>query len=174
MMSHHILEKAIELKVFQLWELTEELRRDWDCLYTTAQIKGRVKDWVKNNLESGFLETVSREPLIFAIKDCRENWREHIRYMTCPICGKEFIPTQKVQDFCSQECRKEHYRRYHRKRRKKLGMRLDSKRRWTPAEVERAIALKEQGMSYREIADALGRSPNGVKDKLKRLGVVRK
>lgn len=157
MMSHHILEKAIELKVFQLWELTKELRKDWDYLYTSAQIKGRVRDWIKNNLSAGFLETVSREPLIFAIKDCRENWREHLRYIACPICGREFLPRKSQTIYCSDKCRgKAEYKKKRDKKKEYLKQRKDlirrasqrykqklqeltpaSKRgRWSPEELE--------------------------------------
>ncbi len=191
MMSHHILEKAIELKVFQLWELTEELRKDWDYLYTTAQIKNRVRDWVKNNLEAGFLETVSREPLIFAIKECADSWKEHLRYMTCPVCREEFLPKKSQTVYCSDACRKKaEYEKGKNKKKEYLRQRKDLTRRasrrykqklqamtpakkrgpWTQKELELLISeYKGKGkLSRRDlvrIAQKLGRSFSAVMHK---------
>jgi len=168
MMPHHILEKALELKVFQMWELVHELEKDWGFLLTEKQIKDRVRTWIERSLGTGFLIKVADSPPLFAVKRYKKDWQAHLRKRTCPVCGKEFVPAQHTQELCSPGCKREHYKRYHRERRKKLGMKLDSKRRWTPEEVRTAIALRELGKSYKEIALILGRTPEGVKDKLKR------
>ena len=169
MMPHHILEKALELKVFQVWELVRELEKDWGFLLSETQIKDRVRTWVRNNLSTEFLVKVMDSPQVFAVRRYEKEWRNYLRLRRCSVCGKPFLPTQHTQELCSPECKREHYKRYHRRRREKLGMELDSKRRWTPEEEEKALALKEDGKSYREIAQLLGRTPEGVKDKLKRV-----
>ena len=48
-------------------------------------------------------------------------------------------------------------------------MKVDSKKRWSEEELQKAITLRKQGKTYKEIAQILGRTPEGVKDKLKRL-----
>ena len=168
-MTHgEIYEKAYRLKAFQVWELIEELLKDWGFLGKKF-VKDRVKSWLAIQLRHGALVKVSSNPPIFAFPEFAQSWEEYLRYRTCPVCSKEFLPSQPTQELCSPSCRQKHYKAYHRERRKKLRMKLDSKRRWTEEEVRILIQLREEGKSWEEIARALGRGKEGVKDKFKRL-----
>lgn len=168
MLFADIWEKAYKLKVFQPWEVVDELHKEWEGIFSRSVIKHRVSTFIVAQLRAKALVKVNSEPPIYAFSEFAENWREYLRLRRCPICGKEFLPLQSTQEFCSDECLQRHYRLYHRKRRKKLGMKVDSKKRWSEEELQKAIALRKQGKTYKEIAQILGRTPEGVKDKLKR------
>ena len=157
----------LQKKVFQMWEIVEELRKEHTYL-PERLIRDKVRDFVRAQVESRALVQVEKDPPVFAVRRYEKEWQNYLRLRRCPVCGSPFLPAQSTQELCSPECKREHYKDYHRKRREKLGMELDSRRRWTPEEVEKAIALKEEGKSYREIAQLLGRTPEGVKDKIKR------
>jgi len=168
-MTHgEIYEKAYKLKTFQLWELVEELTKEWGFLGKKF-VKDRVKSWLAIQLRHGTLLKVSDEPPVFTLPEFARSWKEYLRYRTCPVCGRKFLPSQHTQELCSPSCRQSHYKNYHRERRKKLHMRLDSKRRWTEEEVKILLELREKGKSWEEIARVLGRGKEGVKDKFKRL-----
>jgi len=157
----------LEMKVFTPYMVLERLSPP---AYLRGWVKEKIRNLITQQLRNNILRVVVEDPPVFSTEDATPEDIENFK-RTCPICGKRFFPAQKSQEFCSPECRQKHYRIYHRERRKKLGMKLDSRKRWTEEEVRRAIELREQGKTYREIAQALGRTKEGVKDKLRRLGV---
>ena len=191
MMPHHILEKVLELKVFQMWELVDELSKDWDFILTRKRIKDRVRTWIKNNIETGFVKVVSREPLIFAVKEYAKEWREHVRLRTCPVCGKEFLPLKSQTLYCSSKCRQRaEYERRRESKKEYLRQRKDLTRKaskkykqklqsltpakkkgvWTQEELELLRSeYKKKGQLTRQdlvsIAQTLGRSFSAVMHK---------
>ncbi len=157
----------LELKVFTPQMVLEKLSPP---PYLRRWAKEKIRNLIAQQLKNNILHLVVENPPVFSTEDATPEDIENFR-RTCPICGKRFFPVQKSQEFCSAQCKREHYKQYHRQRRKKLGMRLDSKRRWTEEEVQMAVKLRKQGKTCREIASILGRTTDGVKDKLKRLEV---
>lgn len=157
----------IKLKVFTPQILLERLGPP---PYLKNFIKEKIRNLIAQQLKNHILRLLVENPPVFCTEDATPEDIESFK-RTCGICGKRFFPVQKQQRFCSVECKREHYKQYHRQRRKKLGMRLDSRRRWTEEEIKMARELRRQGKTYREIANILGRTTNAVKDKLKRLEV---
>jgi len=155
----------LEMKVFTPYMVLEKLNPP---PYLKGWVKEKIRNLIAQQLKNNILRVVVEDPPVFSTEDATPEDIESFK-RTCPICQRRFFPAQRSQEFCSPECRREHYRNYHRNRRQKLGMKLDSRRRWTEEEVERAVALRKEGKTYREIANILSRTPEGVKDKLKRL-----
>jgi len=168
-----IFETAYTLKAFQMWELQKELEKNWGFL-GKSYIKERVKSWLTIQLKYNAVIKVNNKPPIFTFPEFLNIWQECIRKRVCPICEKQFIPTQDKQQFCSEECKKKHYKTYHEERRKKEGMKTGSKKRWSKAEELLLLKLKNQGLSNSEIAKQLNRSTTSVVEKYKQLTGVRK
>lgn len=164
---------AYRLKVFQIWQVQKELEKDWGFL-GKSYIKERVRSWTATQLRHKALVKVNDDPAIYTFPEFAQNWQEFVEKRTCDICGKEFIPTQDKKQFCSEECKKQHYRKYHEERRKKEGMKTNSKRRWTENEVQKLLQYKMKGLTYGEIAQRLGRTKSAVEEKYKALRGVRK
>jgi len=164
---------AYKLKVFQIWQVQKQLEKDWGFL-GKSYIKERVRSWIATQLRHKTLVKVNDDPTIYAFPEFANSWQNFIEKRTCEICGKEFIPIQAKQMFCSEECKKIHYRDYHEERRKKEGMKTNTKRRWTKGEIQKLIQLKNKGYTYKEIAQRLDRTKTAVEEKYKALRGVRK
>lgn len=168
-----IFEIAYSLKAFQAWELVKELQTKWGFL-GKSYIKERVRSWLAVQLKYNAIVKVNDEPPIFTFPEFLDTWQSFIQKRTCPICDKQFIPAQDKQMFCSEECKKKHYKQYHEQKRKEKGMKTGIKRRWSKKEELLLLKLKNQGLSNSEIASRLGRSKASVIEKYKELTGVRK
>ena len=165
--------KAYPLKVFQIWELVNLLEEDWGFLGKTF-IKERVKSWLNVQIRAGAIKQVNKDPAIFAFTEYADNWQSYINKKVCKICGKTFVPNQSKNEFCSETCKKQHYKQYHERRRTAQGMKTGSKRRWKKSEELLLLKLKNEGYTYEQISKHLGRSITSVVEKYKALTGVRK
>ncbi len=166
-MPHHILEKALELKVFQIWELTHELEKDWGFLLTGKQIKDRVRVWIGNNLSTGFLVKVMDDPPMFTVRKYEKEWREHLRLRACPVCGKKFLPRKSQTLYCSETCAN---RRYAKIKWRRVKPEKRKPRKWTEEELNllKGTAQKKGKLSardMRELARLLNRTFKAVQHK---------
>ena len=168
-----IFEAAYKLKAFQPWQLQKELEKGWGFL-GKSYIKERVKSWLAVQLRHEALVKVNDEPPVFAFPEFVKNWQEFVEKRVCDICGKQFLPLQDKQQFCSEECKQRHYKQYHTERRKKEGMKVGTRRRWTKKEEKMLLQLKAKGYTYKEIAQRLNRTKTAVEEKYKALRGVRK
>jgi predicted nucleic acid-binding Zn ribbon protein len=171
-----------ELKVFQISELVDYLMEDWSFLGRST-VKTKVESTVYSWLKYKTLVRVNRVPPIFALPDYADRWREFYgREKRCPVCGKTFYSRRGSQDkYCSRKC----YEKAKAKRRK-----VDTRKRvknylhsadatavnhnqpWTKEEVKKLIQLRNEGRTYREIAQILGRTVYSVRWKAKTLKEV--
>lgn len=168
-----IFATAYELKVFQIWQLSKELEKNWGFL-GRSYIKERVRSWLKVQVRAGAVIKVSDDPVVFTFPEFKSNWQELIEKRTCPICSNPFIPSQDKQEFCSEQCKKQHYKQYHKERRTKAGMKTGTKRRWSKEEKSMLLNLKDEGYTYAEIAQKIGRTTTSVIEKYKELKGVRR
>lgn len=136
-------------------------------------LKEKIRNMIVGQLKLGILKQVNDDPPVYATLDATEEDFKKLQ-RKCLSCGKTFYPKQPTQEFCSPECRETHYKQYHEKRRKRAGMRVGSRRRWTPEEERELLKLKEYGYTYAEIAEKLGRTQTSVIEKYKELKGVRK
>lgn len=158
----------LKKKVFRLEDIVKELNPPKE-LY--GWVKERVRSLVQSQLKLNILQMVVENPPIYAtdtatIEDIK-NYQK-----TCPICGQRFFPSQEKQEVCSEKCRSLHYKQYHRERRKKNGMKIDSRRRWTEEELkllEPLLHRKAEKGEIDRIAKKLGRGRWAVSEKLKEL-----
>lgn len=168
-----IYEKAYKMKVFQIWQLVKELEKAWGFL-GKSYIKERVRSWLKVQLRAKAVIKVSNEPSIFTFPEFKQKWQTLIEKRTCPICSKEFIPAQDKQMLCSEECKKKHYKTYHKQKREEAGMAVGHKRRWEEEEIQKLVNLKNKGYTYQQIAEKLGRTKISVIEKAKQLRGVKR
>jgi len=157
----------LRLKVFSPAMVLKELNPP---PYLRGWIKSKIKNLIETQVKNGILRVVNKNPPFFATEDATKEDIERVKRV-CPICGNRFFPAANghEQEFCSPKCRQKHYKKYHEERRRKLGMKVGSKKAWTKNEIELLLRFRREGKTYREIADALGRTPEAVKDKLRRL-----
>ena len=166
-MTHgEIYKKAYELKVFQVWELIEELLKEWNFLGRNF-IKERVTSWLALQVRHEAVVKVNSNPPIFAIKEFSENWKKYLRYKTCPVCGKEFLPKKSQTIYCSERCANRQYAKRKWQKVKPEGRRH---RKWTQKELEilRETIRKKGRLSTQDIkrlAKTLGRSFKAIQHK---------
>ena len=164
--------KMLELKVFRLEDVVKSLNPP-KHLY--GWVKERVRSLITNQLKLNILHLVVENPPIYATENASPEDIENYRKW-CLVCGRKFFPSQDKQEFCSAQCKKAHYKRYHRKRRQKLGMKVGSKRRWTEEELkllEPLLYRKAEKGELDNIARRLGRGKWAVSEKLKSLRRLR-
>ena len=65
MLHADIWEKAYKLKVFQIWELTEEVYKDWEGIFSKKVVKDRVASFVASQLRGKGLVKVHSNPPVF-------------------------------------------------------------------------------------------------------------
>ena len=166
-----------EKKVFQIWEIVEELMKEWG-FFGRAFVKERVKSAVRYWLSCGLLKKVNDEPLIFALKDYADRWQDFATAKVCLVCGKKFFPKRGSQElYCSRKC---YAKRKYEKNKEKLKKGARSYYRsldkvavrkglpWTEEEDE--FLLQNRGkLTYREIAQKLGRTVEAVAYRAKKL-----
>jgi len=168
MTEGQIWQKMLQKKVFTIGTLMADVPPA-----IKPYIKEKIKSLITGQLKLGLIRQINTNPPVFAVRDATEEDIEKL-LRTCPICKKQFFPSQFTQEFCSPDCRKKHYQRYHERRRAKEGMKVGSRRRWTQEEIQNLLFLKEKGYTYEEIAQRLGRTTFAVVEKYKQLKGVRK
>jgi DNA-binding NarL/FixJ family response regulator len=136
-------------------------------------IKEKIRSLIVSQVKNRILKVIDNDIPVFATSDATEEDIEKAK-RTCPICQTKFFPKESVQEFCSAQCRAEHYRRYHEKRRRKIGMAVGSKRRWSKEDIEHLENLLRMGFTYDEIAERLNRTKTAVIEKVKQIKGVRK
>lgn len=134
--------------------------------YMKPYIKERVRSIIASQLKVNALKMIDKEIPVLAVPDITEEEIENYKVI-CMQCGTKFFRKNSKNQFCSEECKKEHYKEYHKRRREKENMRVDSKRRWTEEELQIALSMREKGYTYREIAEKIGRSRQSVVEKFK-------
>ncbi len=156
----------LELKVFRMEDVVKKLNPP-KPLY--GWVKERARALIIGQLKLNIIRQIVEDPPIFATEDATPEDIENYK-RECPICGKRFFPKQETQEFCSAECKREHYKRYHRQRRQEIGMKIDSRRRWTQEELkvlEPLLYRRPKRGELENVAKRLGRSKWAVKEKIK-------
>lgn len=152
-------------KVFQIWEIAEELQKEYPFL-PRKYIRDTVREFVKTQMKNGALVQVSPHPPVFAITKYAGEWRRYVLKRKCAYCGDEFIPIHPDQLHCSVICKE-------RKNATPLPPQKE-KRKWTKEEedlLRRYIEGKER-LTKKEITaigQMLGRSYRSVWHKIRRL-----
>ncbi|HIQ48043.1 MAG TPA: hypothetical protein EYH58_00195 [Aquifex aeolicus] len=166
MLYADIFEKAYKLKVFQIWELTEELYKDWEGIFSKKVVKDRVTSFIASQLRANSLIKVRSDPSIFAFPEFGTEWEKYVRKRKCQTCGKEFIPFRPEQVYCSEKCRE-------RRKASPLPPQKTQKK-WAKEEEEfLKRELRKKGKLSKkdmvEIAQKLQRSYRSVWHKVRRL-----
>lgn len=181
---------AYKLRAFQIWQLTQELEKDWGFL-GKSYIKERVKSWIATQLKHKALIKVLDEPAIYTFSEFADFWQELIQKQTCPICNTSFIPKNSQEKYCSKECKakaeyqqKKEYKKQYLKNRKDLSRKASKKYtkklqemtkpvkkgKWSKEELQTLqMAYLQKGKLSKkdlvEIAQKLGRSYKSVENK---------
>ncbi len=166
-MTHaDIFEIAYKLKVFQPWQVINELLNLYEGIFTKKLIKDRVQSFLASQVKAGSVVKVSSTPPIFAFKEFSDEWEPYALKYTCKVCGKAFFPSMPHQEFCSEECKK----KSHNARRRTHGHRYSK---WEPWEIELLQKTfpdgRFEGSKARAIAPRLGRTPEAIRRKLRDL-----
>lgn len=166
-MTHgEIYETAYRLKAFQVWELVEELLKNWDFLGRRF-VKDRVNSWLALQVRHQAVVKVHSDPPIFALKEFSDCWQSHLRHRTCPVCKKSFLPQKSQTVYCSQKCADKEYAK---RKWKKLKARRRKPKRWNRQDTELLKKIiREKGklttQDFRELAKLLGRTFKSVQHK---------
>ena len=162
----------LKKKVFQQWEVVEELAKMYSYL-PRKYIRMRVQEMVKTQTLNKALVKVHENPDILAVSKYSADWKKHYTtYYTCEVCGEKFIPSMPHQKVCSKECKHEHQVKLYREYRRPLEERKRNRRHlpWTKEE-EREIIKAFPDLRYsKAIAQSLSlklrRSPEAIKRRL--------
>ncbi len=160
----------LRLKVFTQASVIEKLGVK---SFLKQYVKEKVRSLITAQVKNGILVVIDESVPVFATQDATKEDIENFK-RTCPICKSTFFPRQPIQEFCSPSCRKKHYQLYHEVRRRKDGMRVGYRRRWTAEDIAKLKKYKQQGYTYQEIAERLGRTKTAVIEKYKQIKGVRK
>ncbi len=155
----------LQKKVFQIWEIAEELQKLYPFL-PKKWIRDKVREFVKTQIDNGAIVQVFQEPPIFAVSKYANEWKKYVQKRTCETCGKKFIPFRPEQVHCSVKCRE-------RKKATPLPPQKTQKK-WTKEEEELLKKLLKEKEKLKkgdltEIAQRLGRSYRSVWHKVRRL-----
>jgi len=168
----NVWREMLRKKVFQQWEVVEELARKYSYL-SKGYVKMRVQELVRSQVANGVLLKVHDNPPIFALPQYAQNWREHYKtYYKCEVCGKQYIPSMPHQKVCSEACKREHQIRLYRGWRRPEEERARNRRYlpWTRDEDELLKKtfpdLRYSGKKARELAQILKRSPEAIRRRL--------
>jgi len=113
-----IWKTMLSKKVFQQWEIIEELTRKYSYL-PKSYVRMRVQEMVRLQTQNKALVKVHEDPVILAVAKYAESWENlYTTRYTCEVCRKDFIPSKSSQKVCSKECKRKHqiklYREYRR------------------------------------------------------------
>ena len=176
MLHADIWEKAYKLKVFQIWELTEEVYKDWEGIFSKKVVKDRVASFVASQLKANALIKVNNEPPIFTFPEFVNEWKKYLRFNICPVCGRSFLPKTPQQVYCSEECReKADYEKKKDKKKQYLKQRKDLTRKASRKYKQKLQAMtpsKKRGKWEKEELEIL-KQEYRRKGKLTRQDLVR-
>jgi len=167
MLHADIWEKAYKLKVFQIWELTEEVYKDWEGIFSKKVVKDRVTSFVASQIKANALIKVNKRPPVFAFPEFADEWKKYISFNTCPVCGSSFLPQNPQEIYCSKKCANKEYAK---RKWKKVKPPTRQNKPWTDKEI---LLLKKEirrkgrltAKDLRELAQKLGRSFKSVMHK---------
>ena len=173
-----IYEEIYKRKTFTIPEIVDAIYPEYDVLgrdYLRNAVKGAVARLVRD----GIVRKVSDEPVVFENLNPVENREAELK--ECPVCGKRFYPKRGVQDvYCSRSC---YYKAKYKRTQKELKKRarkyyrstdrvaVNRGKPWT--EEEERFLLENKGkLTYREIAERLGRTVDAVAYRARKLGIT--
>ena len=180
----------LQKKVFQIWEIAEELQKLYPFL-PKKWVRDKVREFVKTQIDNGAVVQVYQDPPVFAVSKYANEWKKYASFSTCPVCSSSFLPQTPQQIYCSETCReKADYERKKDKKKEYLKTRKDLTRKasrkykqklqaMTPAKKRGPWTQEELELLKREyekkghltrtdlvrIAQALGRSFSAVMHK---------
>jgi len=180
--KERIYELILRRRYFRISDITEELWEEYGEVFPRSFIRQKVKDFVETMIGQGLLKVLTEyDPPIFENPLAEEKKPLKELLKKCPVCGKDFFPRRGKQDkYCSRTCyNKAKYRRKKEglKRRARQYYRsadLTAKRHglvWTEEE-DRFLAENKGKLTYRQIAEKLGRTVDAVAYRAKKLGLT--
>ncbi len=159
-----IWEAMLKLRVFTPWMVLRELNPP---SFLRQYVKERIRSLIASQVKAGILQVLNEDPPVFGFPG--ESVEKVMR--KCGICGKKFIPTQDSDQHCSDECEREYRKRFLEKLRRDKGM--EERRRYEEWEEELIWStLSQHGCKsaiLQELARKLGRKPEAIKSKYKKL-----
>jgi len=181
-MKERIYELILERRFFRISDITEELWKEYGEIFPRSFIRNKVRDFVEVMVGQGLLKVLPEyDPPIFENPVAKETRSLKELLKKCPVCGKDFFPKRGSQDkYCSAKCR-EKARTKKRKKDTRIRVRRyyhsadrKVKRYGTPwtKEEEKFLIENKGKLSYREIAEKLGRTVNSVQAKARKLGLT--
>jgi hypothetical protein len=159
-----IWQVMLKLRVFTPWMVLKELNPP---SFLRSYAKERIRSLINAQTRAGILQVLNEDPPVFGFPG--EPLERVMR--RCNVCGKPFIPVQENDHHCSTECEREYRRKFLEKKRREEGMK--ERRRYEPWE-EKLIweTLSRNGCRYailRELAHKLGRTPEAIRSKYKKM-----
>ena len=164
MTDGRIWQVMLKLRVFTPWMVLKELNPPG---FMKKYVKERIRSLIKAQVKAGILQVLNEGPPVFGFPG--ESVEKVQR--KCNVCGKPFIPVQDSNQHCSSECKREYRKRFLEKRRREKGMK--ERRRYEEWE-EKLIweTLSQYGCKaeiLQELARKLGRKPEAIKGKFKKM-----
>ncbi len=173
-----IYEEIYKRKMFTIPEIVDAIYPEYDVLgrdYLRRAVKGAVARLVRD----GIVRKISNDPVVF--ENLNPVGNEEVEPKECPVCGKKFYPKRGVQDvYCSRRC---YYKAKYRRTQKELKKRARKYYRsndaaatnhgkpWT--EEEDRLLIENKGkLTYRQIAQKLGRTVDAVAYRARKLGIT--
>ena len=181
-MKVRIYELILKRRYFRISDITEELWGEYGEVFPRSFIRQKVKDFVETMIGQGLLKVLTEyDPPIFENPLAEEKKPLKELLKKCPVCGKDFFPRRGKQDkYCSRKCYEKAKARRRRsdtwKRVKKFMHSADAtatnhNQPWTQEE-EQFLAQNKGKLTYREIAERLGRTVYSVRWRAKKLGLT--
>jgi predicted nucleic acid-binding Zn ribbon protein len=159
-----IWEVMLKLRVFMPWQILKELNPP---KYLKQYAKEKIRSLIASQVRAGILQVLNEDPPVFGFPG--EDIGKVVR--KCQVCGKAFIPVQDSDQHCSTECEREYRKKFLEKMRREKGM--EERRRYEPWEEELIWeTLSKHGCKtaiLQELARKLGRKPEAIKSKYKKL-----
>jgi len=169
-MKNVIWSFMVRRKVFTPKDIVKDLEETKYKYLGKSFIRNKVRDFIKQQLYKATIIAVSEG--IFALKDYAKDWEKYIEKKKCAVCNKDFIPFEEKQIFCSQKCKKEYYKLYHKTKRHR-GKKSRKFQSWQKWEEERLIEVFKPN-NYRfnkqkaiQLSKELGRTEEAIKERLK-------
>jgi len=181
-MKERIYELILERRYFRISDITEELWKEYGEIFPRYFIRDKVKSFVEVMVGQGLLNVLTDyDPPIFENPIAEEDRPLEELLRKCPVCGKDFFPKRGKQDkYCSREC---YYKAKYRRTQKELKKRARKYYRsndaaatnhgkpWT--EEEDRLLIENKGkLTYRQIAQKLGRTVDAVAYRARKLGIT--
>ncbi len=156
----------LQKKVFQIWEIAEELQKLYPFI-PKKWIRDKVREFVKTQIDNQALVQVCQDPPVFAVSKYASEWKKYASFNKCPVCGSSFLPQTPQEIYCSKKCANKEYAK---RKWKKVKPPTRQNKPWTDKEI---LLLKNEirrkgrltAKDLRELAQKLGRSFKSVMHK---------